>query len=130
MISDILSIGIDLLAEFNGRSTGWIYSNEEFDYVSMIIKHRIYIILEILMRNGKIDKINRDVTVIINPSFDKVLVLIGQVYHYDVAEVLMAMSQSFYSLTGWQKEAINFNTIKIRDEKIFIITKMTSLVYM
>nr|QBK86173.1 MAG: hypothetical protein LCMAC101_07680 [Marseillevirus LCMAC101] len=124
MTSDILIVGFELLLvskDFERRQ-----SDEEFSYARLAIMNRIAFILRTLTEKNKIDKIGRWISITIDPSFNKALIFINPVLHYDVAEVLLAISQTFCSYGGWRDGKVKFNTIKISDQSYFLVTKVVS----
>ncbi len=133
MASDVLMMGFELLPVLeveNKTYLEWRHSDEEFYQFDMMIKDGISFILDILIENEKIDNIDRVITVIISPSFDKVLILIDPVSWYDESEVLLATSQAFHSsYGGWKEGRVDFNTIRISDKKYFLVTRVISPQY-
>ncbi len=131
-MTDSLIVGFEFISEWKIKNLfklEWRHSNEEEMYVRLMIKDRITFILDVLANHGKIDTIDRCVTVVINSSFDKIFIELDPVKYYDVTDVLLSISQAFYSIGGWIEGKVDFNSILFSDEICFYITRVISLKY-
>ena len=132
MPPEILAVGFEGLSVLkNNHKTylTWNYSDEEFHLVRMIIIDRISFILKVLAKYGKIDNKDRIIMVNISRFFDKVSILIDSVSSYDKFETLLAISQAFHSPYGWKEGNVDFNSVYITDKKMFLVTRVISLIY-
>lgn len=133
MPSDVLTVGFEFISEWKIKNmyfSEWRHSNEEEKYIRLVIKNRIIFILGVLATHGKIDSIDRCVTVVINSSFNKILIQLDPVENYDVTDVLLSISQAFYSIGGWIEGKVDFNSILFSDEICYYITRVTSPKYL